>query len=183
MTTLLDLFCCQGGAGEGYRRAGFEVTGVDVEPQPLNPGKVIVADALEYLAEHGHEYDAIHASPPCQRYTTGGRVNVPGAPMRTDLLLCGSMFGLPTKRHRLFEMSIAAPCFGLMCSCREQQNVGVYGNLHGKRGAWPGMLPSTLETWREAIGADWMDAKGLSQAIPPAYTLHIGEALAAQVSS
>lgn len=66
---LLDLFCGAGGAGEGYRRAGFDVTGVDNRPMPNNPHTFIQADALEYLAEHGHEYDAIHASPPCQPYS------------------------------------------------------------------------------------------------------------------
>lgn len=66
---LLDLFCKAGGAGEGYRRAGFDVTGVDIEPQPNNPHTFIQADALEYLAEHGQEFDAIHASPPCQGYS------------------------------------------------------------------------------------------------------------------
>lgn len=67
---LLDLFCKAGGAGEGYRRAGFDVTGVDIEPQPNNPHQFIQADALEYLAAHGHEFDAVHASPPCQGYST-----------------------------------------------------------------------------------------------------------------
>jgi DNA (cytosine-5)-methyltransferase 1 len=69
---LLDLFCCEGGAGEGYRRAGFEVTGVDIEHRDYKPGKFVQADALAYLLEHGHEYDAIHASPPCQAYSNGG---------------------------------------------------------------------------------------------------------------
>jgi DNA (cytosine-5)-methyltransferase 1 len=69
MPTLLDLFCKAGGAGEGYRRSGFDVTGVDIESQPNNPHRFICADALEYLEAHGHEYDAIHASPPCQGYS------------------------------------------------------------------------------------------------------------------
>lgn len=67
--TLLDLFCCAGGAGEGYRRAGFDVTGVDIEPQPNNPHRFVQGDALEYLEAHGNEYDAIHGSPPCQGYS------------------------------------------------------------------------------------------------------------------
>ena len=66
---LLDLFSGAGGAGEGYRRAGFDVTGVDIKPMPNNPHTFIQADALEYVAAHGHEYDAIHASPPCQPYS------------------------------------------------------------------------------------------------------------------
>lgn len=66
---LLDLFCCAGGAGEGYRRAGFDVTGVDIKQQPNNPHRFIQADALDYLREHGKHFDAIHASPPCQGYS------------------------------------------------------------------------------------------------------------------
>ena len=54
----------------GYHRAGFdEIVGVDTEPQPRYPFEFVQADALEYLAEHGHDYDAIHASPPCQGYS------------------------------------------------------------------------------------------------------------------
>ena len=59
---LLDLFCGAGGL-DGYSQAGYDVTGVDLYPMPQSPHPVIQADALEYLAEHGHEYDAIHASP------------------------------------------------------------------------------------------------------------------------
>ena len=66
---LLDLFCCEGGAGMGYHRAGFDITGVDIEPRSRNPHPVIEADAVEYAWEHAHEFDAIHASPPCQSYS------------------------------------------------------------------------------------------------------------------
>lgn len=66
---ILDLFCKAGGAGEGYNRAGFDVTGVDIEHQKNNPHRFIQGDALEYLAGHGYEFDAIHASPPCQGYS------------------------------------------------------------------------------------------------------------------
>jgi DNA (cytosine-5)-methyltransferase 1 len=54
----------------GYARAGFEVVGVDIEPQPDYPFEFVQGDALEYLAEHGDEFDAIHASPPCTEHTT-----------------------------------------------------------------------------------------------------------------
>ena len=127
---LLDMFCGAGGAGMGYHRAGFDVTGVDINPQPRYPFKFIQGDALEYLAEHGGEYDAIHASPPCQFYTelpgdfshypdliaatrellirTGGPYvieNVGGArrELNAPIMLCGHQFGLKTYRHRFFE--------------------------------------------------------------------------------
>lgn len=126
---LLDLFCCAGGAAMGYYRAGFDVVGVDIKPQPRYPFTFVQGDALEYAAKHGHEFDAIHASPPCQAYSvTKGLTtkahpelvpqarellqalgkpyaieNVPGAPLIDALTLCGTMFGLDVIRHRLFE--------------------------------------------------------------------------------
>jgi DNA (cytosine-5)-methyltransferase 1 len=67
---LLDLFCGAGGAAMGYHRAGFtEIVGVDIKPQPRYPFTFVQGDALEYVREHGREFDAIHASPPCQRFT------------------------------------------------------------------------------------------------------------------
>jgi DNA (cytosine-5)-methyltransferase 1 len=132
---LLDLFCGAGGCAVGYHRAGFDVVGVDVSPQKRYPFTFIQADALEYLASHGREYDAIHASPPCQRYSFAafrsefksrhpdllprvrqdlagvGRPwvieNVVGAPMGNwPVVLCGLMFGLKVFRHRVFESSV-----------------------------------------------------------------------------
>jgi DNA (cytosine-5)-methyltransferase 1 len=120
---LLDLFCCEGGAGMGYHRAGFAVTGVDLEPRFAKryPFRFIAADAISYAIEHADEYDVIHASPPCQHATiaTSGidrskypRLieptrdaliatglpyvieNVKGAALRDPLTLCGSMFDL-----------------------------------------------------------------------------------------
>ena len=131
---LLDLFCGAGGAAMGYHRAGFEVVGVDINPQPRFPFEFHQADALEYPLDG---FDVIHASPPCQRYTSlkamwnrrehpdlVGPVrvklkasglpwiieNVPGAPLNEPLILCGSMFrlgceGAELRRHRLFETS------------------------------------------------------------------------------
>lgn len=129
---LLDLYCGAGGAAQGYIDAGFDVTGIDINPQPDYPGKFIQGDALAYLAAHGHEYDARHASPPCQassaltkgtnkgkeylnlipatrallRVTDGPWVmeNVQGSDLRRDLTLCGEMFGLGVIRHRYFEV-------------------------------------------------------------------------------
>lgn len=65
---LLDLYCGAGMAADGYVRAGFDVVGVDINPQPHYPYPFIKADALDVLA-HTHGFDAIHASPPCQLHT------------------------------------------------------------------------------------------------------------------
>ena len=135
----LDLFCCSGGASEGLRRAGFDVTGVDIVPRPSYPFKFIQADALTFDLRG---FDLIWASPPCQRYTTAQHVskakrqegrldlipatrerlgesgtpyiieNVAGAPLARDrVMLCGSMFDLRVIRHRYFECSfpVVAP--------------------------------------------------------------------------
>jgi hypothetical protein len=196
---LLDLFCGAGGAAMGYHRAGFDVVGVDLHPQPHYPFEFHQADALTFPLDG---FDAIHASPPCQAYIRGGLQgrdhpdllpkvrlllnrtglpwvieNVPGAPMRPDALLCGSMFGLPVRRHRWFETSPRINPWTLGCNHSGPIH-GVYGGLHGKAGAWPGMLPDSIESRQRALGIDWMPgAHELSQAIPPAYTEWIGAQL------
>ena len=125
---LLDLFCGAGGAAMGYHRAGFDVVGVDIKLQPRYPFEFHQADALTFPLDG---FDAIHASPPCQAYSTlagfAGREyprliepvrrrlwlagvpfvmeNVVGAPLESPIRLCGSAFGLGVWRHRLFEVS------------------------------------------------------------------------------
>ena len=128
---ILDLFCGAGGAAMGLHRAGFEITGIDINPQPNYPFDFIQADALEFDLDG---YDAYWSSPPCQCYSFAARrwrnnginypdlikktrkrlldsskpfviENVVGAPLRKDLILCGEMFGLNVIRHRIFEFS------------------------------------------------------------------------------
>lgn len=130
---LLDLFCGAGGAAVGYHRAGFDtIVGVDIHPQFDYPFTCVIDDALDFLAANWREFDAIHASPPCQastaltKGTNKGREyvqlipetrrllratglptvieNVQGADVRRDLTLCGEMFGLGVIRHRYFEV-------------------------------------------------------------------------------
>jgi DNA (cytosine-5)-methyltransferase 1 len=73
---LLDLFCKAGGGAMGYHRAGFdEIVGIDIEPQKRYPFEFVQCDAMEYVRDHWMEFDAIHASPPCQAYTAINQVN------------------------------------------------------------------------------------------------------------
>lgn len=69
MLRLLDLYCGGGLGADGYAAVGFDLTGVDLFPMPDYPYPFVQADALEYLRQHGDEYDVIHASPPCQLFT------------------------------------------------------------------------------------------------------------------
>jgi len=81
---LLDLFCCAGGAAMGYYRAGFDVVGIDNKPQKHYPFMFEQADALEYARLHGHEFDAIHASPRTSALTSAtSRLCAPMAPPRS----------------------------------------------------------------------------------------------------
>ena len=102
MRKILDLYCGAGGAGMGYFRAGFSVVGVDIHEQKNYPFEFHRSDALDYLAEHWHEYDAIHASPPCQSYTRirglvesrlGRKIDYPDLVLETRLAL--EKTGLP----------------------------------------------------------------------------------------
>ena len=201
---LLDLFCGAGGAARGYQMAGFHVTGIDNRHQPRYAGDVFIqADALEYLAAHGREYDAIHASPPCQGYSKARNLrgnhhpmlvertrhtlqatglpyvieNVQGAPLLSPVLLVGSMFGLRTMRPRLFECSFDVP-FRLAHPANAK---------HAKMGRPPqegeyvhvvGHM-SNVAYCRAAMEIDWMVQGELAEAIPPAYTNFIGAALLA----
>lgn len=210
---LLDLFCCGGGAARGYAQAGFEVVGVDIEPQPNYPYQFCQADALSFLDAHGSSFDAIHASPPCQGYSshvssissrwvpTKGKdeprliaqvreklqaigkpyviENVMGArsEMQATVVLCGTMFGLPIPRHRLFECSfpVAQPphpaCRGVakrFAAARgwEYRDMSVTGK---------GRRAGTAERWKELLGLEGsMTQHQLAEAIPPAYTEYIG---------
>ncbi len=67
---LLDLYCGAGGAAMGYHRAGFEVIGIDIAPQPHYPFLFVQGDALTFLRRNWNSFDAAHASPPCQKDCT-----------------------------------------------------------------------------------------------------------------
>jgi DNA (cytosine-5)-methyltransferase 1 len=154
-------------------------------------------------------FAAVHASPPCQAHTTLAKgnnanvgyypdliaptrelliatglpyviENVPSAPLRSPITLCGEMFGLDVIRHRLFESNIL-----LMQPPHPAHRGRVAGYRHGEKFDGPyfavygnGGGKGTLQQWRGAMGIDWMQTKHeLAESIPPAYTAHIGSQL------
>ena len=208
----LDLFCCAGGAGMGYNLAGFDVVGVDIEPQPEYPFTFIQGDALQYVKEHGHEFDFIHASPPCQHFTKYNNCrkdlkeryedlieptrrtliesgkpyvieNVVGAPLQNPIPLCGSMFGLDVRRHRLFESNFEIP--QLKCDHKVWEPNRFPGGRSRERGHARVLCRGTVEigrwnipikTQQDAMGIQWItELRKLSESIPPAFTRYIGE--------
>lgn len=201
----------------GYHRAGFDVVGVDIRPQPNYPFEFQQADALEYILElagcANGLYDAIHASPPCQRYsrlmTTMPQrrgehpdlveptrtllrkaglpyviENVHGAPLeRGAVMLCGAMFWLRTYRHRWFETSHL-----MMRPEHPKHVIKSDAGLRRKEYFLAGGFISVVGNVGSycgpaAMGIDWMTGEELSQAIPPAYTEFIGRQLLQVVSS
>lgn len=183
----------------GIARAGFHVTGVDVEEQPEYPFDFVRGDALTHPLDG---FDFVWASPPCQAFTAYKRrpdhvrerenmipavrerlrasgiphviENVVGAPLEDPIQLCGSMFGLDVQRHRLFETSFRAIAPGPCDHSRWEARYPQATNRANRRktvevGVW--RIP--LDVQRRAMGIDWMSVRKLSQAIPPAYAEHL----------
>lgn len=212
---LLDLFCGAGGCAVGYHRAGFDVVGVDIKPQPNYPFEFHQADALEFPIDG---FDAIHASPPCQAYTHArhlgrrGRndhprliaitrerliasglpyvienVEAAGAEMQQPYMLCGSAFGLDVQRHRLFETSFPMMVPGCQHGTWGRGRFAGTPRADGTRPLSKIVNPlasgCSHDDFATAMGIDWMPAAGrrpskeLHEAIPPAYTEHVGSYL------
>lgn len=194
---LLDTFCRSGGATKGYQEAGFYVVGVDIEPQPDYCGdEFYQADAFEFIEKYWRMFDAIHASPMCQRYSLGTQrwnaserpdqlnaiedlllslsvpfviENVERAPFRlATITLCGIQFGLDVIRHRRFACShILFAKPHIIPHPKRSDFVTCAG--HGGNGS------NKLSVWQNAMGIDWMTKKqDISQAIPPVYTAYVG---------
>jgi DNA (cytosine-5)-methyltransferase 1 len=204
---LLDLFCCQGGASAGYTAAGFDVVGVDLSPQPRYPYRFVQADALSYLMSHGDEFDAFHASPPCQAFTLCQRIqdrdhpdliaptraafqeigkpwvieNVEGAPLIDPVLLCGEMFGLRTYRHRLFESNISLTTGPHPVHVKRTTKMG-RAVREGENMHVVGNF-SGVDLAREVMSMPWASRDGLREAIPPAYSQFIGAQLLTHLST
>lgn len=199
---LLDLYCGAGGAAVGYHEAGFEVTGVDIVEQPRYPFVFHRADALEFCREHGHEFDVIHASPPCQAYSTTrtmhsreysmdipavrealmatGKIyvieNVAGAKrhMHHPIMLCGTMFDLRVYRHRLFESNMLL--FQPEHPPHTERCVPMGKRPRpGQYMTVTGNFGGGIDYARQCMGIELpFTRRELAQAIPPAYTEYIG---------
>jgi DNA (cytosine-5)-methyltransferase 1 len=193
----------------GYSRAGFDVVGVDINPQPHYPFEFHQADALTFPLDG---FDAIHASPPCQAYSsatprihdhpdlyapTRDRLvtsglpyaieNVIGAPYSHGVVLCGSMFGLTVdgewiQRHRNFESSE----FMFQPTCahpKDRRPINVTGNsFTAVVREYEHSRQGPFELAQRLMGIDWTTRDELGQAIPPAYTEWIGLRLAEAIA-
>lgn len=185
----------------GYGRAGFRVIGVDINPQPNYPSEFYRGDALS-VTQWG-AFDAVHASPPCQRYSTLSALaphveypdliaptrdmldatglpyvieNVMTAPLKRErsIVLCGEMFGLRTYRHRRFELS----GFGVEAPAHPRHVIPTATSRRRERWrqGWHVSITGDVGTYlgREAMGITWMTGQEMCEAIPPAYTEYIG---------
>lgn len=160
------------------------------------------------LTINGHRVAAIHLSPPCQRWSTAtrdperhpdlitdGRIlaldsqlpfiieNVPAAPLRSPVKLCGSHFGMSVRRHRMFESNVRLTSPGACDHKSQGTPVGVYGDHPDRKqhlrpdGTARGTKATSLEEAQWAMGIDWMSWKELAESIPPAYTEYLGRQL------
>jgi len=203
---LLDLFCGAGGAAMGYHRAGFEVVGVDIERQPRYPFEFHQADALTFPLEG---FDAIHASPPCQKFSITANLARAQGKQASDVDLLTPIrplieaTGLPYVIENVKGAPLRDPVqlcgstFGLGVrrhrlfesnlllmghgECRHKEQGRPVGVYHVMNDEVPqgGKTAQTLEEGQRAMGIDWMTWPELKGAIPPAYTEWIGAQLLA----
>lgn len=198
---ILDLFCGAGGAAMGLHRAGFEVVGVDIKPQPHYPFEFHQGDALTYPLEG---FDAYWASPPCQRYSSAtpnsSRENHPdlyvatremlqatgkpwilenviGAPYGYGIILCGSMFEMEIQRHRNFETSWLM--FQPECKHDSWKHRPYTITGRGSKEATEYKHSNHCAN-RDAgkiMGMEWATWDEIKLAIPPAYSEYLGKYL------
>jgi DNA (cytosine-5)-methyltransferase 1 len=208
---LLDLFSGAGGAARGYQMAGFHVTGIDIKPQSRYAGDVFIqGDALEYVRAHGREFDAIHASPPCQRYSRGSKQHASGERhpdliaatraalleagrpyvienvadargwLRWPILLCGAMF--PGLRTYRHRL-FESSAFLLAPSHPRHAVRSPRSNVYVD-GLFMTVYGHVTPMTSRALltGVDWpMTQKEVAEAIPPAYCEFIGAQLLAAI--
>jgi len=224
----LDLFCCCGGAAVGLNNAGFEVTGVDITDNHEYPYEFIHKNVFDLDIDFMKEFDLIWASPPCQFYIPTNKrhagkhpdllpatreflkltgkpyiiENVPGAPIRKDVRLCGEMFGLRVVRHRLFEIegfTVLQPPHqkhklsvmnGTAVACYSGGiNPGFWGDKEKQQefrkkrkasyyaqvaGHGGDSYSFKIDDWKNAMGVHHINRREhLTQAVPPKYSEYL----------
>ena len=208
---LLDLFCCEGGAGAGYHWAGFDVVGVDVEPQPRYPFEFIQADAMTFPFDG---FDAIHASPPCQSYSAAFKHMAKPQPMLVDAMrerlmaqhrpwIIENVEGAPIPRQSdlmgAHGVMLCGTSFGLRVYRHRlfEAPFPVHGppcshtlpamNPHNQAGRdriYEEFGRSDPEViWRREMGVEWMTKHGGRESIPPVFTEYLGRQLLAHVGA
>ena len=206
---LLDLFCGAGKASEGYARAGFEVTGIDVKLGKRYPHTYIRGDVRDYLdVEFLQQFDVIAASPPCQTFSatkhlrnaqgkTTSKVNMIPE-VRDALIASGKPYVIENVPNAplINPIQLCGSGFGLKVRRHRlfESNVPLVGNAcdHKAQGKPVGIYGSmrdeipngghtakTMAEANEAMGIDWMIWGELVESIPPAYTHYIGVQLCA----
>jgi DNA (cytosine-5)-methyltransferase 1 len=202
----------------GYSRVGFDVIGVDIKPQPNYPFEFIEADALQLLrsAIDGayqwkpdwlDQFDAIHASPPCQRWADGFVTyrdehpdliaplrplleasglpyvieNVKRSPLMPHaVLVCAGALGCVSgdlQLHRHRRFEANFPLMGMACARQRRLTVSVVGNGTPSGNRKTIGRNPSIDEKREAMGITWTTRAELSEAIPPAMTEFIGHQL------
>ena len=198
--------CCGGASTGLNDDGKNKVTGVDITGGHNYPFEFIKSDVFALDENFFKEFDLIWASPPCQQFSIGSKrwlnlgyempcnlipqtrdlllktgkpfviENVPNAPLRKDLLLCGEMFdGLRIIRHRILEFgngfSCAAPNRPHKHKPRIDKKHSYYCQLAGHGGD---SYSYRVSDWQKAIGIDWVtDKEHLVEMIPPAYSNYI----------
>lgn len=200
----LDLFCCAGGASDGLTYAGFRLLGVDLNEQPEYPYDFHQQDATTLIVDELRLYDFVWASPPCQAFTAYRRrtdhvkpalnlisqtrdllrragvlyciENVPGAPLEAPFTLCGSMFGLDVKRHRIFETNFPVTVPRCRHDVWTPRFPGATNRApNSRKTVEVGVYRIPLSTQREAMGVRRdVSLPKLSQMVPPAFAEWIG---------
>lgn len=180
-----------------------QIVGIDIEPQPDYPFEFHQADATTVTQQVLATFDLIHASPPCQAFSVATPTdhnhpdliepvrnligqyphaieNVKAAGLQADLMLCGSMFGLQVQRHRYFEHNLGFIVPPKPCNHKEWRDghawtVTGHANGRNAKSARAKTAWMDIEHGQELMEMPWATkARGIVEAIPPAYTEWIG---------